>query len=148
MRVAYTGAGSGLSSGTSSSRGGKEKKREREVLPFSCPSSTNAVPGKQVKIGSVTGTTTNTTANAANTNTESELVVLHDDTDGDGWLEVGKRDWTVVTCMICLFFFWFWFCVAFFSISLLPSMLPSMLPSFLLPYPFTRLLIWHSPIHR
>jgi hypothetical protein len=73
-------------------------------------SSTNAGPGKNTKLGSVTGTTS-----AANANMESESVVLHDDADGDGWLEVGKRNRTVVTRTVCLFFFSFflWFCVAF-----------------------------------
>jgi hypothetical protein len=67
--------------------------------------STNSAPGKNAKLGSVTGTgITNAPANAANANTESESVVSHDDADGDGWLEVGKRDRTVVTHMVCLFF--------------------------------------------
>jgi ubiquitin carboxyl-terminal hydrolase 10 len=97
-------------------------------------SSTNAGPGKNAKLGSVTGTT------SANANTESESVVLHDDADGDGWLEVGKRNRTVVTRTVCLFFFFLSLVLCrVFSISLLPSIHPSI--HFLLPHPFTRLLI-------
>jgi hypothetical protein len=73
-------------------------------------SSTNAAPGKHAKLGSVTGTTT-----AAATSAESESVVSHEDADGDGWLEVGKRNRTVITRTVCLFVFSFflWFCVVF-----------------------------------
>jgi hypothetical protein len=116
--------------------------------------STSAAPGKNAKVGSVTGATK--AATAANAYTESESVVSHEDADGDGWLEVGKRNRTVVTRTVCLFFLsfflFFWFCVAFLGFHyLLPSILipffPSFLPS-LLPRPFTRLLIPHSPTHR
>lgn len=41
-----------------------------------------------------------TTTNVINT-MESELVVPHKDADRDGWLEVGKRNWMVVTCTVC-----------------------------------------------
>ena len=91
-------------------------------------SSTNSALGKNAKLGSVTGTGT---AAAVNANTESESVVSHEDAEGDGWLEVGKRNRTVVTRTVCLFlFFLFWFCVAF-SISLLISFLLPFLPPFL-----------------
>jgi hypothetical protein len=47
--------------------------------------------------------------------TESESVVSHEDADGDGWLEVGKRNRTVVTRTVCLFFFSFFFFFFFVS---------------------------------
>ena len=71
----------------------------------------NAV-AKHARVGSTTASTitTNTTgaANAAgasaSTTTEWESVTSYDDGDGDGgWLEVGKRNRTVVTRTVCLF---------------------------------------------
>ena len=85
------------------------------------PSSTPANTRKNTKLGSVTGTTNA----AASANTKSESVVSHEDPDGDGWLEVGKRNRKVVTrtvYLVCSFFsfffsfFWFWFCVACFIV--------------------------------
>jgi hypothetical protein len=107
-------------------------------------SSTNAAPGKHAKLGSVTGTTAATAT--ATASAESGTVVSHEDVDGDGWLEVGKRTRTVVTRTVC-FFFGF---VSRFSLllSFLPSFLSSIHPSLfpcLIPNPFTRLLIRHSP---
>ena len=96
-------------------------------------SSTNTAPGKNAKLGPVTGTSN---AAAANASTESESVVSHEDADGDGWLEVGKRNRTVVTRTVCLFCFFFGFVSRFLSISLLSSIHPSMLISLLI-YSFT-----------
>ena len=108
------------------------------------PPSTPANTRKNAKLGSVTSTTNA----AASANTESESVVSHEDADGDGWLEVGKRNRTVVTRTVCLFFlsfFWSWFCVVFYCSF--PSLLDCFLASFL-HYLFTRLLTRHSPTHR
>jgi ubiquitin carboxyl-terminal hydrolase 10 len=103
--------------------------------------STNAAPGKNAKVGSVTGTTN--AATAASAYTESESVVSHEDADGDGWLEVGKRNRTVVTRTVCLFFLsFFWFCVAFLGFHyFLPSILIPFFPSFL-PYFLAHLLVY------
>jgi ubiquitin carboxyl-terminal hydrolase 10 len=90
-------------------------------------SSTNSAPGKNAKLGSVTGTS------AASAYTESESVVSHEDADGDGWLEVGKRNRTVVTRTVCLFFvvlLLFLVLCRVFHCSLISS-----LPSLLLPCP-------------
>ena len=65
------------------------------------PPSTPANTGKNAKPGSVTGATNA----AASANTESESVVSHEDADGDVWLEVGRRNRTVVTRTVCLVFF-------------------------------------------
>ena len=74
-------------------------------------------------------------AAAASSIMESESVVSHEDADGDGWMEVGKRNRTVVTRTVCFFF------VSFFGVPFL--VLPCIfLPSFLayLIYLFTYLL--------
>ena len=111
-------------------------------------SSTNSAPGKNAKLGSVTGTTS-----AASAYMESESVVSHEDADGDGWLGIGIRLLLRVRYVFFFFLFWFGLCrVFFFSISLLPSIPPSLhlacLLACLLPRPFTRLLIGYSPTHR
>jgi hypothetical protein len=115
------------------------------------PPSTPANTRKNAKLGSVTGTTNA----AASANTESESVVSHEDADGDGWLEVGKRNRTVVTRTVCLvspffsFFLVLVLCRVFYCSF--PSSFPSLLDYFLASFlhcPFTRLLTRHSPTHR
>ena len=114
------------------------------------PPSTPANTRKNAKLGSVTGTA----KAAASANTESESVVSHEDADGDVWLEVGKRNRTVVTRTVCLVFSFFLLLVLvlcrMFYCSF-PSSFPSLLDYFLacfLHYPFTRSLTRHSPTHR
>ena len=88
-------------------------------------SSTNTVLRKNGKPGSVTSTT-----NAATSNSELESVVSHEDANGDGWLEVGKRNRTVVTRMVCRLFSVLLCRVFQYFIALLfPSSPLSLLPS-------------------
>ena len=111
------------------------------------PPSTPANTRKNAKLGSVTSTTNA----AASANTESESVVSHEDADGDGWLEVGKRNRTVVTRTVCLVFSFLVLVLCRVFYCSFSSSFPSLLDYFLaffLHYPFTRLLTRHSPTHR
>ena len=105
-------------------------------------SSTNAAPGNNVKLGSVTGTGTTTSASA---NTELKLVVSHEDADVDGWLEVGKQNRTVVRRTVIFSGFG---SVSRFSVfhcilpSIFPSFYPSLLASLLTFFPIYSLLVY------
>ena len=92
-------------------------------------SSTNAAPGNNLKLGSVTVTGTTTIASA---NTGLELVVSHEDADGDRWLEVGKRTRTVVMRTVCLVFSFFGLVLCGVFYCSFPSSFPSFLDYFLL----------------
>ena len=112
-------------------------------------SSTNSAPGKNAKLGSVTGTTS-----AASAYMESESVVSHEDADGDGWLGIGIR---LLLRVRYVFFFFFCFglgCVAFFFQYFITSIHPSIPPSCLLTslltpspiYSFTDRVFTHTQI--
>ena len=78
---------------------------------------------------------------AASTTTEPDSAVSHEDTDGDGWMEVGKRNRMAVTCTVCVV--WSFWCRVFRVFSFTMSIHLPFLPSFL-AFLLTRLLVIYT----